>query len=238
MTLPLPKQLTVPHPPALCCLCIATALAVMASLATAQEYITVKGQLSDDDFFRLVTCAAPPGGPCQKTAAQWSSRKARDLTYAIVFVAEGFPVRLHKKIVEGLVRGAKELNAAGTGVRIRRATASETPDIFVRLLDIPEGATIRGTGVPEVDGVPIGAATNTIIWNNNRKLVACHITSSNNALPDQVVSGMVEELTQCLGFNTDIGGRYHEERSIFSESSNALVRLGEQDLMALRRLYP
>jgi hypothetical protein len=235
---PRPKEKTVPHRAAFRGPCLAAALLLVGSLATAQEYITVKGPLSDDDFFRLVTCAAPPGEPCQKTAAQWSSRKARDLTFAIVYVAEGFPTRLQAKIDEGLVRGAKELNAAGTGLRIRRAAGSEKPDIFVRLLDIPEGATIRGTGVPEVDGVTIGAATNTIIWNNNRKLTACHITSSNNAFLDQVVSGMVEELTQCLGFNTDIGGRYYEERSIFSESSNALVRLGEQDLMALRRLYP
>lgn len=215
---------------ALFCLC--------ASFASAQEFVTVKGQLSDEDFFRLVTCAAPPGRACQKTAAQWSPRRARDLTFGVVFVADGFPARLQAKIEEGLDRGAKELNAAGADLRIRRADASEKPDIFVRLLDIPEGAKISGTGIPEVDGVTIGAATNTIIWNNNRKLVACHITSSNNAFLDQVVSGMLEELTQCLGFNTDIGGRYYEPRSIFSETSNALVRLGEQDLMALRRLYP
>jgi hypothetical protein len=41
-----------------------------------------------------------------------------------------------------------------------------------------------------------------------------------------------------MGLWTDIGGPYYESRSIFSESSNSLVRLGEQDLMALRRHYP
>jgi hypothetical protein len=219
---------------ALFCICAS----VWASVAAAQEFVTVKGQMSDDAFFRLVTCAAPPGGACQKTAAKWTSRRARDLSFAIVFVADGFPARLQAKIEEGLDRGARELNAAKAGVRIRRAEASEKPDIFVRLLDIPEGAKIRGTGVREVDGVTIGAATTTIIWNGNRKLVSCHITSANNTVLDQVFSGMLEELTQCLGFNTDIGGRFYETRSIFSETSNALVRLGEQDLMALRRLYP
>lgn len=217
---------------------VALALVLTANFSAAQEYVTVDGRLSDDDFYRLVTCAAPPGGDCQKTFTRWSARNARDLTYDIVFVAEGFPPRLQAKIEEGLDRGAQELNAAGADLRIRRAKPSERPDISVRLLDIPEGATIRGTGVPELEGVVIGAATNTIIWNNARKLVACHITSSNNADLNQVVSGMVEEITQCLGFNTDIGGRYYETRSIFSETSNSLAQLGAQDIMALRRHYP
>lgn len=217
---------------------LAVCAALVAADAAAQEYVTVKGPLSDDDFYRLVTCAAPPGGDCQKTSARWSARKARDLTYAIVFVAEGFPPRLRARIEEGLDRGAEVLNAAGADLHVRRARASERPDISVRLLDIPEGARIRGTGVPELEGVPIGAATNTLIWNDARKLVACHISSSNNADLDEVVSGMVEEITQCLGFNTDIGGRHYETRSIFSETSNTLVRPGKQDIMALRRHYP
>ncbi len=217
---------------------LAAFFCLCASLAAAQEYITAKGPLSDDDFFRLVTCAAPAGGECQKTAAHWSSRKARDLSFAVVFVAVGFPTRLQARIDEGLARAVDELNSADADLQIRRAKPSERPDISVRLLNIPEGATIRGTGVPEVDGVTIGVATSTIIWNSNRKLVACHITSSNSAYMDQIISGILEELTQCMGFNTDIGGRFYETRSIFSESSNALLRLGEQDLMALRRLYP
>jgi hypothetical protein len=219
-------------------LVLALATATTGSLAVAQEFVTVKGGLSDDDFYRLVTCAAPPGGDCQKTVARWSDRRARDLTFGLVFVAEGFPPRLQTKIEQGLDRGMEELNASGANLRIRRAKPSEKPDIFVRLLDIPEGATIRGTGVPEIEGVTIGAATNTLVWNDNRKLVACHITSSNNASLGQVVSGMLEEITQCMGFNTDIGGRHYETRSIFSETSNALVRLGKQDIMALRRHYP
>ncbi len=219
-------------------LALALAIAATGSLAVAQEFVTAKGRLSNDDFYRLATCAAPPGKDCQKTVARWSDRNARDLTFALVFVAEGFPPRLRAKIEQGLDRGMEELNASGANLRIRRAKPSERPDIFVRLLDIPEGATIRGTGVRELEGVTIGAATNTLVWNDNRMLVACHITSSNNANLGQVVSGMLEEITQCMGFNTDIGGRYYETRSIFSETSNGLVRLGEQDIMALRRHYP
>ncbi len=78
----------------------------------------------------------------------------------------------------------------------------------------------------------------TISWRDNRTLTDCYISSSNSARISEVYSGMLEELTQCMGLWTDIGGSYYESRSIFSESSNSLVRLGEQDLMALRRHYP
>jgi hypothetical protein len=51
-------------------------------------------------------------------------------------------------------------------------------------------------------------------------------------------SAMLEEITQGLGLLTDIGGAYYESRSIFSQSSNALTKLGKQDIMALGRHYP
>ena len=54
----------------------------------------------------------------------------------------------------------------------------------------------------------------------------------------EVYSGMLEELTQCMGLWTDIGGSFYQSRSIFSETSNSRTRLGEQDIMALRRHYP
>lgn len=226
------------HQTFLRCLALVGAMIAAAGAAMAQEYVTPQGRLSDDDFYRLVTCAAPAGQPCQKTAARWSKRDAKDLTFGTVFVADGFPPQLQSKVEEGLDRGAEVLNASGANLHVRRAKPGERPDILVRFLDIPEGATIRGTGVRELEGAVIGAATNTLVWNDAKKLTVCHITSSNNADLRQVVSGMVEELVQCMGFNTDIGGRYYETRSIFSETSNSMVSLGDQDIMALRRHYP
>ena len=51
-------------------------------------------------------------------------------------------------------------------------------------------------------------------------------------------SAMLEEIIQGLGLLTDIGGTYYETRSILSQSSNALTKLGKQDIMALGRHYP
>ncbi len=212
--------------------------ALLALRAHAQEFVTADGKLSDDDFYRLVACAAPPGGKCQKPLVRWRAKDAKDLSLGILYVEEGFPPRLRAQIEEGLDRAIDRLNAAGANLRIRHARPSESPDISLLFLDIPEGATITGTGIEALDGVVIGAATMTISWRDNRTLTDCYISSSNSARISEVYSGMLEELTQCMGLWTDIGGSYYESRSIFSESSNSLVRLGEQDLMALRRHYP
>ena len=49
---------------------------------------------------------------------------------------------------------------------------------------------------------------------------------------------MLEELTQSMGLMTDIRNPYYETRSVFSEDSNSVVKLGEQDREALRLHYP
>lgn len=221
---------------------IRRAVTVLATLlafqAQAQEFVPANGKQSDEDFYRLVACAAPPGGKCQKPLVRWRARDAKDLSLGILYVAEGFPPRLRVQVEEGLDRAIDKLNASGASLRIRHAKSSETPDIKILFLDIPEGATITGTGIRALEGVVIGAATMTISWRDDRTLTDCYISSSNSARFGEVYSVMLEELTQCMGLWTDIGGSYYESRSIFSESSNSLVRLGEQDLMALRRHYP
>ena len=41
-----------------------------------------------------------------------------------------------------------------------------------------------------------------------------------------------------MGLMTDIRNPYYETRSVFSEDSNTVQKLGVQDRMALRRHYP
>ncbi|WP_374397084.1 hypothetical protein [Tabrizicola sp.] len=217
---------------------LALLAALLAPQASAQEFVTAKGKLSDEDFYRLVACAAPPGGECQKPMVRWRAKDAKDLTLGIMQVADGFPPRLQAQVEDGLDRAIDKLNAVGANLRIRHAKPSETPDIKVLFLDIPEGARITGTGIEFVDGSIIGAATMTVIWRANHTLSNCYISSSNNARLSEVYSVMLEELAQCMGLWTDIGGTYYESRSVFSETSNSRVSLGKQDLMALRRHYP
>lgn len=54
-------------------LLLAASCFVAATAEAAQDYIETDGLLSDDDFYRLVACAAPPGGDCTKRFLRWSS---------------------------------------------------------------------------------------------------------------------------------------------------------------------
>ena len=56
--------------------------------------------------------------------------------------------------------------------------------------------------------------------------------------PGDVAPVVLEELTQAMGLMTDIRNPAYEGVSVFSEDSNAVLRLGAQDKEALRRHYP
>ena len=53
---------------------VALALACLALTAVAQDWIASQGDLSDDDFYWLVSCGAPPGGDCADSAIRWPGR--------------------------------------------------------------------------------------------------------------------------------------------------------------------
>jgi hypothetical protein len=216
----------------------ALALCLTTGLAQAQEFITARSALSDEDFYRLVSCAAPPSGDCQKPVVRWSRRDAKDVSVRIVQIADGYPTRLAAMIENGLDGTIAELNAAGANLRVSRAKASKTPDIGIHLLPIREGGIISGTGLVPLDGIQIDIARAQVWWRDNRTLINCAIVFSKDIKPQEVASLLLEEVTQCMGLLTDIGGGYYMRRSIFSETSNELTKLGSQDIMALRRHYP
>jgi hypothetical protein len=205
-------------------------------LAQAQEFITARSALSDEDFYRLVSCAAPPSGDCQKPVVRWSRRDAKDVSVRIVQIADGYPTRLAAMIENGLDGTIAELNAAGANLRVSRAVAD--PDIGIHLLDMPAGGTVKGTGLVPLDGTVIETARAQIWWRGNQTLINCEIVYSRDVRQADVANLLLEEITQCMGLTTDIGGRYYERRSIFSQTGYEVIRLGEQDIMALRRHYP
>lgn len=214
------------------------ALCLIAGMAQGQEYVTAKGKLSDDDFYRLVACAAPPGGACQKPFVRWSQRDARNLSVGIIRVDDAYPARLQAKIDGTLDQTLSDLNTAGANLRLGRAASGSTPDIRILMLDLPRNATISGSGLPWLDGNTIGVARAQMGWRDDATLIECAVAISRDAKLGEITRILIEEITQCLGLTTDIGGSYYERRSIFSETSNSTVRLGQQDIMALRRHYP
>lgn len=217
---------------------LALALCLCAGIAQSQESIRADGRLSDDDFYRLVSCAAPPAGACQKDTVRWSPADAASLTIGFARIDPGYPTALRRMIDQDLDAALIALNASGAKLLVSRSLETNNFDITIYLLGIKEGDIIRGTGLIPLDGAKIEAAKAQIWWRADRSLIKGAIVLANDIDPDEVASIMLEEVTQSMGLLTDVDSEYYETRSIFSETSNQRTQLGPQDIMALRRHYP
>ena len=97
---------------------------------------------------------------------------------------------------------------------------------------------ITGTGIEGVDGTRLGGASTRVFFDANKRVRRAVVLFSTTMQMRAYESAMLEEITQSLGLMTDIRSPHYEAISIFSQDSNAVTRLGPQDVMALRRHYP
>lgn len=218
----------------------AAALAAWGTFAPAQvpDYLETEGLLSNEDFYRLVSCRALPGGPCTAEPVRWPSQKAQDLSVGIAEIPPGYPGASSQRVQEAVDHAIAQINAAEAGVHLRRARDDEPPDISIHLANVREGDVIEATGVSGVDGQVIGAALVTVWWGARQELSKAVIVIAQDLPQADVVPVVLEEITQAMGLMTDIRNPDYEGVSVFSEDSNRVTRLGAQDLEALRRHYP
>lgn len=217
---------------------LAVAFGLCAGLAQAQEAIRTDGRLSDDDFYRLVSCAAPVAGGCQKDLVRWSPADAKDISVSIVNVSADYPQRLHILAEKALDAALAEVNKAGASLHLTHSDINIKPDIAIYLLPLQAGDAISGTGLFPLDGTRIEAARAQLWWRADRSLINGAIVLTKDITPGHMASILLEEIVQAMGLLTDIEGDYYHTRSIFSDSSNETTRLGPQDIMVLRRHYP
>ena len=217
---------------------LAIAVCFFGACALAQEAIHTDSALSDDDFYRLVSCAAPVAGACQKIPVRWSPADANDISVGLVKVAPDYPEYLRDIADAAMDTAIADINAAGSNLHLTRSEIGRKPDISVYLLAVHKGNKVTGTGLDPLDGSSIDAAKTQIWWRADHSLIEAAIVLTIDVQPRDLPSIMLEEVTQSLGFLTDIDGDYYQSRSIFSETSNQLTRLGPQDIMALKRHYP
>lgn len=213
------------------------ALATMFALsvpAMAQEFVVTDGPLSDRDFYRLVSCAAPPGGRCGESVVRWDRR----VTVKFAPIPNAYPTDLAQEMDRALDNAIAQIRSAAPGLTLQRVPKSHKSDITIFLQAIQVGDPVRPNGYSEMVGVPIGAALVQIYWDPDLTLTEAAIVFAADIPLNQVQSVMVEELAQAMGLMTDIRNPYYETRSVFSEDSNSVQKLGEQDRMALRRHYP
>jgi hypothetical protein len=208
---------------------------LLATPLVAQEYIVTEGPLTDGEFYSLVSCAATPGRGCNEPIIRWD---APVVTVTFAPIPRMYPTDLAREMTRTLDTAITQINAAVAGVNLRRVSKSQPADILLYLQPIRAGDAIRGTGHPEMDGIPIGAAQVQVFWDGDLKLTDAVIVFAADILIDQAGPIMLEELTQAMGLMTDIRNPYYETRSVFSEGSNTVTKLGVQDRAALRFHYP
>lgn len=205
----------------------------LASQLKAQEFLSTETALKDDDFYALVSCAAPPpDGECRKPIVQWPKN---GLTIGITKMERAYLGGKKTRAEAALSRAIDEINAAGSALTLTRN--DQDPDIPILFLDIPARSTISGSGIEALEGTPISGA-GVRVFAKDGVILKSVIIFTTGLQRRAYESAMLEEVIQGLGLLTDIGGTYYESRSIFSQSSNALTKLGKQDIMALGRHYP
>ena len=193
----------------------------LSSAASAQEFLATDTALADNDFYRLVACATPPKGDCNKPIVRWAKT---ELTIGITKMDRAYLGGKKTRAEASLSQAMDEINAAGTTIQL--IPDDMAPDILILFLDIPAHSTIQGSGFQVLEGKPISGAGMRVLAKDGVILKSVIIFTT--GLQKRVFeSVMLEEITQGLGLITDIGGPYYESRSIFYQSSNALTKLGK-----------
>ncbi len=210
-------------------------LALASPAATAQEFITVPGPISDEAFYRLVSCAARPGGACAKPQIRWPEARRLHLTVGIAQIDRAFPSYKLNLVDAAIDAAIEEINGAGAYLLLERVYEG-TPDIGVYLLQTAQGGTITSTGNPEMDGETL-AVGRVAIRSVGGDIRSATIAISRDIMRREIASVVLEELVQAMGLPTDIQSPAYGD-SIFNETGNSVVRLLGQDAEALRRHYP
>lgn len=203
--------------------------------ASAQEFIAVPDLISDEAFYRLVACAAPPGGDCAKPFIRWPRERRLRLRVGIAQIAEGFVGYRLDLIDRSIDRAIDEINGAGAHLFLERAY--EGPfDVPIYLVDAPQGGEIVGTGVADLDGTSISIGR-VALRSRGEVITGAAIAISADIQRREIASVVLEELVQAMGLVTDVVSPAYTD-SIFSETENSASRLRGQDAAALRRHYP
>ncbi|MCT4558702.1 MAG: DUF2927 domain-containing protein [Pelagimonas sp.] len=215
----------------------ALAACLFAAPLAAQEFVETQGVLTDEDFYRVVACAAPPGQACAKPLLHWPT--GAPVTVALVRLDRAFLGKRAKRAEAAITRALQYINAAGAGITLSRAKPGQTPDITIYMIDTDGSRPITGTGIKGVDGSIVAGARVTVWSNRQTRLIQrATVVFSTRLHISHYESAMLEELTQALGLLTDIRNPVYEGVSVFSQDSNASKTLGPQDIYALRRHYP
>ena len=214
---------------------LALAFALVPPAARGQEFVHLAGPVPDDVFYRVVACAAPPGGACAKPMIRWPEDRRMRLRVGIAAVSMIFPDYKFDLIDRALDDAIAEINASGAALFLTRVYEGAL-DVPIFLVDTPQGGQIAGTSLPELDGAEMAIAR-VALRSRGPYIVGSAIAISQDVGRREIASVVLEELVQAMGLPTDVAGPDYD-RSVFSETHNSTVWLRGQDAAALRYHYP
>ena len=216
-----------------------------------QDYVITDGKLTNEQFYRLVTCGKKPSGTCRWPTRKWRADKAADLTVAIWQMDASYPPIDKVYARRALKSAVKEINLIGSALRLRIVDpAEEEPDIriyikdlkpFTRITDVDfmgmNGSLLQGAVfkmAPIVGSIKraVIVMSNVSVSYKTGKIIG--LRTRNRFLH----SAMLEELIQTLGFPWDIRNQAYRGRSIFDQDSSNVTTLWGQDSWVLHRHYP
>ncbi len=217
---------------------LALILALAATPARADTWVTFDRPVDDRSFYRAVACAAPAGARCTDPLTRWSARDRRDLTVSLRLMDEGPRTPRRAAMSQAIDHAIREINATGADLRLVRVRDGLDAMIDVWDSRFREGDPIvmpsedlRGEALME-------GARVQVWWDGDFTLTRAVILIAADLGTPDLRSVVLEEMVQSLGLLTDIEGEAYAETSIFSESSNAVTRLRGQDATAIRLHYP
>ncbi len=215
---------------------LAVLLALVAGGSRAQEAVAVSGRLSDADFYRLVSCAAPPGGACAAPALRWPAE--RPIRVALRRIDPAYVGRRKPRAEAALTQALRTLNAAGAGFRLARVGPADPAEIAVFFLDLAAGQPIAGTAIAWVDGQALDRVATLIAVDPDRTRIRGAVIVAGASLETAAYeAAMLKSLTRAMGLMTEIDGPVYAEVSVLARARPGATRLGPQDLAALRRHY-
>jgi hypothetical protein len=216
---------------------LAAALCLLATPLLAEVPLTdgvaVQTLLPDADLYRLATCGAAPGQPCQGEVLRWNKPV---LTLRIDAGSDPLPPDFVARLDKALTHAIHQVNRAGAGIRLKR-TDAPTADITIRPTGLADGTIL--TAAPGFSGRgTMGVGYMTVWYDASNTIGEAVILISTTISDADLPSVLLEEVTQSLGFPYDIEGPAYEGVSILSQTSNATVTLTGQDATLLRLHYP
>lgn len=215
----------------------AVMMSVSATAVPAADVIAAPGRLSDGDFYRLVACAAPPGGDCTRPMLRWQVE--RPVRVALRRIDPAYLGRPRLRAEASVTQALRELNASGSPVRLARVGPTDRAEIGIYFLDLAGSGTIAGTGVDWVDGAEIdGMATLIAVDPDQTRILGAAVVVTRDLETAAFEGAMLKALTRSLGLTTEVAAPAYAGLSALAHDSYTATRLGPQDLAALHRHYP